>query len=51
MLLDTPRAHEACPAAVIGMRPIRNAADDPRCGFRVNSSNVRLVGTNTSLTL
>ena len=27
MLLATPSAHEACPAAVIGISPIRKAAD------------------------
>ena len=32
MLLATPSAQEACPAAVIGIRPIRNAGEPPRCG-------------------
>ena len=41
MLLATPRAHEACPAAVIGISPIRNAGEPPRRGVRQNSSKVR----------
>ena len=41
MLLATPRAHEAWPAAVIGINPIRNAGDPPRWGVRQNSSKVR----------
>ena len=51
MLLATPRAHEACPAAVIGMSPMWKAADEPRWGVRVNSSKVRDSGTNRSVTL
>lgn len=41
MLLDTPRAHEAWPTAVIGISPILNAGELPRCGVRQNSSKVR----------
>ena len=39
MPLATPSAHEACPAPVIGISPMRKAADRPRTGVRVNSSN------------
>ena len=49
--LATPRAHEACPAAVMGMSPIRKAGDPPRWGVRVNSSKVRYAGTKRSVTL
>ena len=45
MLFDTPSAHDACPAAVIGISPIRKAAERPRSGIRVNSSKVRASGT------
>ena len=51
-LIDaTPSAHDACPAAVTGIMPIRVAGDDPRSGSRVNNANVRSAGTNTSSTL
>ena len=51
MLLATPSAHEACPAAVMGMRPIGRRANGPARGVRVNNSKVRDSGTNTSVTL
>jgi hypothetical protein len=51
MLLATPSAHDACPAAVTGIKPMWVAGDVPRCGSRANNGKVRYCGTNTSAAL
>src|SRR5215470_5307778 len=50
MLLATPSAHDAWPAAVTGISPIRVAGELPRYGVLENSGKVRLDGTKTSST-
>src|SRR4029077_17966349 len=44
MLLETPSAHDAWPAAVTGIKPMRVAGDAPRGGSRANSGKVRYWG-------
>ena len=44
MLLATPSAQEACPAAVMGISPIRKAGEPPAVRGAVNSSKVRVAG-------
>jgi hypothetical protein len=51
MLFDTPSAHEACPAAVTGMSPMKKVGDSPRRGVWHINANVRPAGTNRSWTL